>query len=171
MYQILVAGPTENSSRSNLAAVAKTAAFFTSDCAECHGSLDVNDVDLCDALVVPGGIADVDPAFYGEENVACGEIDKALDEQQLKMIARAVEQKKPVFGICRGLQLICGHFGAALVQDIVCSAEHKPAAKGKGASTKYIRYPEVPWKRFTAKRRRPIVFTIRLSANYRRVLR
>ncbi len=78
-----------------------------------------------DAVVLPGGPPDVDPELYGEINTACGEIDRELDEKQFAMIDRAVKLKKPLFGICRGMQLISVYFGATMIQDIGCRHQHE----------------------------------------------
>ncbi len=71
-----------------------------------------------DGLLLQGG-ADVDPRTYGEEPLRpewSG--DQVRDRYELSLVRAFVEQGKPVFGICRGLQLINVAYGGTLYQDI-----------------------------------------------------
>lgn len=75
-------------------------------------------IDRIDALVLTGG-ADVNPMLYGEEPVAeIGKIDPERDAFELALIKEAWAQKKPIFGICRGLQLLNIAFKGSLYQDL-----------------------------------------------------
>ncbi|MBN8851743.1 MAG: hypothetical protein BGO55_05535 [Sphingobacteriales bacterium 50-39] len=88
------------------------------------GDNNLTAVDSCDALVLSGGI-DIHPSFYGggedyspgisKEGVSW---QKERDEFEIKALERAWEQKKPVLGVCRGLQLINVVRGGTLVQDL-----------------------------------------------------
>lgn len=82
------------------------------------------DPNACDGLLLPGGV-DIDPARYRRENVACGEIDAALDALQFAALDAFVRAGKPVFGICRGHQLIDVYFGGTLIQDLPTWPRHK----------------------------------------------
>ena len=77
-----------------------------------------------DGLLLPGGV-DVDPARYGQENVACGETDEALDALQLAAVDAFVKAGRPVFGTCRGHQLLNVYFGGTLIQHLPQSPRHK----------------------------------------------
>ncbi|TFY97921.1 gamma-glutamyl-gamma-aminobutyrate hydrolase family protein [Ramlibacter rhizophilus] len=71
-----------------------------------------------DGLVLHGG-SDVWPGSYGEvpmEERWAG--DRIRDEYDQALVAAFVAQGKPVFGICRGLQLLNVAFGGTLWQDI-----------------------------------------------------
>ena len=71
-----------------------------------------------DGLVLHGG-ADVWPGNYGE--VPLQEKwngDRARDDYEMALVEAFVAAGKPVFGICRGLQLINVAFGGSLYQDI-----------------------------------------------------
>lgn len=71
-----------------------------------------------DGLVLHGG-ADVWPGSYGElpiEDQWAG--DKVRDEYDKALVAAFENVGKPMFGICRGLQLLNVAFGGTLYQDI-----------------------------------------------------
>lgn len=70
-----------------------------------------------DGLLVTGG-QDIDPALYGEENTACGPLCPALDQLEEKLIPKAIAMDLPVFGICRGHQVITALGGGRLAQDV-----------------------------------------------------
>ena len=71
-----------------------------------------------DGLVMHGG-ADVWPGHYGETALnPLWNGDKDRDEYEIELVKAFVAQGKPVFGICRGLQLINVAFGGTLYQDI-----------------------------------------------------
>lgn len=71
------------------------------------------------ALLLTGG-ADVAPARYGATVVhpATYGVDALRDEVELQLAARFLAAGKPVFGICRGIQLLNVFFGGNLIQDI-----------------------------------------------------
>lgn len=71
-----------------------------------------------DGFLFTGG-HDVDPAIYGQEKTGlCGELAPGRDAMELKLLLRALDENKPVFGICRGLQLMNAVLGGTLYQDI-----------------------------------------------------
>lgn len=75
-------------------------------------------LDTLDGLLVAGG-GDVDPARYGEEAIpACGEPDAQRDAFELTIIPLALKRQMPIFGICRGIQVLCVAMGGTLYQDI-----------------------------------------------------
>ena len=69
--------------------------------------------------ILLGGGEDVDPALYEEEkkykNV---NVNRKRDDFEFKLLDRAREARLPVFGICRGTQLINVKFGGTLYQDL-----------------------------------------------------
>lgn len=75
-------------------------------------------IDQIDALVLAGG-EDVDPLlFYEEPHPKIGKIEPQRDDFELALIEEAWKQKKPIFGICRGLQLLNVASKGTLYQDI-----------------------------------------------------
>jgi putative glutamine amidotransferase len=71
-----------------------------------------------DGLVLHGG-SDVWPGSYGETPLqAEWSGDRQRDEYDQALVKAFVAAGKPVFGICRGLQLINVAFGGTLYQDI-----------------------------------------------------
>lgn len=75
-------------------------------------------VSRIDGILIPGG-NDIDPSLYGEKREEYTlDADRKNDLFQMKMLEEAILQKKAVFGICRGCQLINVLFGGTLYQDI-----------------------------------------------------
>ena len=73
---------------------------------------------LCDGFLFTGG-QDVDPRLYGEAmKPFCGELCPARDAMEQELLRRALEQDKPVLGICRGLQFLNAALGGTLYQDL-----------------------------------------------------
>lgn len=77
-----------------------------------------------DALILSGG-ADVEPAFYGQENNACFGIDRARDEAEFRLIEAFRKAGKPILGICRGHQVLNVYFGGTLVQHLPAAEQHQ----------------------------------------------
>jgi putative glutamine amidotransferase len=85
-------------------------------------------VDVIDGLILSGG-ADVAPARYGDDTVH-GEtygVDPERDQFELNLFDVALRQEKPIFGICRGIQVMNVALGGTLVQDV--TSEHPGAAE------------------------------------------
>jgi len=75
-------------------------------------------IDNLDGLLIPGG-EDVTPFLYGEEPVPQVKlIKREKDDFELALIREAIAQNKPVFGVCRGQQLVNVALGGTLIQDI-----------------------------------------------------
>lgn len=62
-------------------------------------------VSMLDGLVLPGGI-DIDPIYYGEDNYSSYGVDPEKDEFEREVFHAFRKAGKPIFGICRGFQLI-----------------------------------------------------------------
>jgi len=71
-----------------------------------------------DGLLLQGG-NDVAPESYGEAPLRpAWRGDKVRDRYEITLIQAFMDAGKPVFGICRGLQLLNVMFGGTLFQDI-----------------------------------------------------
>lgn len=73
--------------------------------------------NLYDGLLVTGG-ADVNPTLYHEENTASEPIEDDYENTDLLLYQAFLKKKKPILGICRGIQIIAVAEGSSLVQDI-----------------------------------------------------
>lgn len=77
-----------------------------------------NQVKSVDGILISGG-CDVNPLTYGEEPTQkLGFILKERDDFDISVIKNATALKKPILGICRGLQILNVVFGGTLYQDV-----------------------------------------------------
>lgn len=75
-------------------------------------------VENVDGIIVAGG-ADIDSLLYGEEPILKqGFVYEDLDTYDIAVIKTAYKLGKPIFGICRGIQIINVAFGGTLYQDL-----------------------------------------------------
>ena len=70
-----------------------------------------------EGFLIPGGY-DINPINYNENNTNCYNIDDEIDDLDKKIILHAVENKKPLLGICRGLQSINVFLNGSMYQNI-----------------------------------------------------
>ena len=71
-----------------------------------------------DGLLVPGG-PDISPFYFGEDaRNGCGPICRKRDQMELSLIPEFIRAKKPVLGICRGIQSLNIAMGGDIWQDI-----------------------------------------------------
>ena len=71
-----------------------------------------------DGFVFTGG-PDPHPFLWGEEtHKNCGPISVKRDQMELTLLSIAMEQKKPILGICRGAQMLNIGLGGDIYQDI-----------------------------------------------------
>ncbi len=70
-----------------------------------------------DGLLLSGG-ADVHPDRYREPADGAVEMDTARDALEWEAIAAADARQLPIFGICRGMQLLNVHRGGSLLQHV-----------------------------------------------------
>jgi putative glutamine amidotransferase len=91
-----------------------------------------------DGVLIPGGV-DIDPGLYGEAvRPECGNLDPARDRVELQLVKWAMEDGKPVLGLCRGLQVINVACGGSLWQDL---------ASQNGAFHKHDYFPTAGFER------------------------
>jgi putative glutamine amidotransferase len=88
-------------------------------------------LDVIDGLLLIGG-ADIDPSSYGAQRDA--ELESTYrdrDDFEIALLEGAVGRGMPVFGICRGMQIINVAFGGTLVQ-------HLPELEGSNPHRKAL---------------------------------
>jgi putative glutamine amidotransferase len=74
--------------------------------------------DTVDGVLLSGG-ADIDPSLYGEErHPKLGMLEPERDMTELSLVRWAVAEGKPLFAICRGMQVLNVALGGTLYQDI-----------------------------------------------------
>jgi putative glutamine amidotransferase len=80
--------------------------------------------DMAQGLFIPGG-DDLHPKHYGATEIheKTGECSEERDELELSLIRVFIEKKKPIFGVCRGAQVINVAMGGTLYQDIESEVE------------------------------------------------
>lgn len=72
----------------------------------------------CDGLLFCGG-GDIAPAHYGQTpHPLLGAVEELRDRVELHLARRAAPDRKPLLGICRGIQLLNVALGGTLYQDI-----------------------------------------------------
>lgn len=76
-----------------------------------------------DGLLLPGG-GDICPIFYHRKNRGSCNICISEDIIQLLMFHRFMEQKKPILGICKGMQIINVALEGTLIQALPTAASH-----------------------------------------------
>ncbi len=75
-------------------------------------------MSVCQGFLFTGG-HDISPTLYGAAAIPqCGEISPVRDVMEPIILKRALAEDKPVFGICRGIQLINAVLGGTLYQDL-----------------------------------------------------
>jgi putative glutamine amidotransferase len=116
MKKILIAGLPELTKRYEDAFLSLRACPVT--------SLHVPDPDDYHALVLPGG-DDIDPVLFGQMNEGSRNINSQLDRIQLQIFKAFIQHRKPVLGICKGMQLINVFFGGDIIQHLSCYKTHE----------------------------------------------
>ena len=90
-----------------------------------------------DGLVLQGG-NDVAPESYGETALHPDwRGDRVRDRYEIELVDAFVQAGKPVFGVCRGLQLLNVMFGGTLLQDI---ATQRPGSRPHRELGKYEKH-------------------------------
>ena len=74
-------------------------------------------VDEASGVIFQGG-RDIDPYLYGQENQGAVDTNLFNDWFDYALVSYAIEQNIPVFGVCRGMQMINVVRGGTLIQDI-----------------------------------------------------
>jgi putative glutamine amidotransferase len=84
----------------------------------------------CHAVLLPGSKADVDPQKYGAaKHLKTTPADALRDAADELLLQDAYNMRKPIFGICYGLQSLNVWRTGTLVQHIESKIDHSPADK------------------------------------------
>ena len=87
-------------------------------------------VESCDAVLLPGSRADVDPAKYAAaRDPKTADADLPRDTVDELLLQDAYHLRKPVLGICYGLQILNVYRAGSLVQHIDSSVNHEAGRK------------------------------------------
>ena len=83
-------------------------------------------IERCDGVLLPGSKADVDPAkFDAERDPRTAAADSRRDTVDELLLQDAYNMRKPVLGICYGLQILNVYRSGTLVQHIESSVNHE----------------------------------------------
>lgn len=79
-----------------------------------------------DWLVLPGG-SDISPEIYNKKNYKSHVSQWSLqrDKEEMENYNKAIKQGRPIFGICRGMQLMSAINGLTLIQNMSHGGSHK----------------------------------------------
>ena len=94
---------------------------------------DTDILERIDGIVFTGG-SDVDPALYGERPHPTTYVKPERDSAELLLMRAAIAADLPVFGICRGVQLMAVAYGGRLHQhlpDVLGHNNHRPVSGPK----------------------------------------
>ncbi len=87
-------------------------------------------IERCDAVLLPGSKADVDPAKFGaEKHLKTEAADPKRDTVDELLLQDAYNMHKPVLGICYGLQILNVYRSGTLVQHIESPVNHEAGRK------------------------------------------
>jgi putative glutamine amidotransferase len=87
-------------------------------------------ITSCSAILLPGSKADVDPQkFNAETHPKTAPADPPRDAADELLLQDAYNLRKPVFGICYGLQSLNVWRTGSLIQDIESKVNHRAGAK------------------------------------------
>ena len=83
-------------------------------------------IERCDAVLLPGSNADVDPAKYGApRHPKTDAADPRRDTVDELLLQDAYNMRKPVLGICYGLQILNVYRSGTLLQHIESAINHE----------------------------------------------
>jgi microsomal dipeptidase-like Zn-dependent dipeptidase/gamma-glutamyl-gamma-aminobutyrate hydrolase PuuD len=105
-------------------------------------------LDRLDGLILSGG-GDIDADYLGEAPIPeLGQTDAGRDAYDFMLLKLAFDRQLPVFGICRGHQVINVAFGGMLYQDIDAQYPQKALQhsqkEARDVATHFIRPAEIP---------------------------
>ncbi|HWP85517.1 MAG TPA: gamma-glutamyl-gamma-aminobutyrate hydrolase family protein [Terriglobia bacterium] len=95
-----------------------------------------------DGIVLTGSASDVDPELYGQRwHPAVTQVHPERDETDFQVLEQAFRDKKPVLGICYGMQSMNVYLGGSLIQDIPSIVPGAMAHEGGNARHEILLKP------------------------------
>ena len=83
-------------------------------------------IEQCDGVLLPGSKADVDPAKFGaERHPKTEDADAKRDTVDELLLQDAYNMRKPILGICYGLQILNVYQSGNLLQHIESAVNHE----------------------------------------------
>ena len=87
-------------------------------------------INACDGVLLPGSRADVSPEKYGAaRDPKTAEADLPRDAVDELLLEHAYAERKPILGICYGLQILNVHRAGSLIQHIESPVNHEAGRK------------------------------------------
>jgi len=87
-------------------------------------------IERCDAVLLPGSKADVDPAKYdAPRDPQTAAADSGRDTVDELLLQDAYNMRKPILGICYGLQILNVYRSGTLIQHIESPVKHDAGRK------------------------------------------
>ena len=76
-------------------------------------------LSIADGILLSGSPSNIEPRHYSDEDPAApGKLDPARDAVTLPLVKTAIEEKIPLFAICRGMQELNVALGGTLHQEV-----------------------------------------------------
>lgn len=95
-----------------------------------------------DGFLFTGG-PDPHPFLFGQETYAkCGNVSVKRDTMEQELLCQVMKTRKPILGICRGIQIINVILGGTIYQDI--SSQHSDRLQSNGMEYRQSLTPEFP---------------------------
>jgi putative glutamine amidotransferase len=109
-------------------------------------------IEACDIIIFPWG-EDIHPNLYGQEIEGSKSLHKNNDTFLLECLDIAINMKKPIFGICKGMQLINIYFWGSLIQNIAHAELHNNLEKqNSSVHSIQLEWDSVLWDIFPEKK-------------------
>jgi len=88
-------------------------------------NLSQKDISSFSGLILPGG-GDIHPKFLGltSSSPYLTNVEQEIDLAQFQLLELFIKAKKPILGICKGMQLLNVHFGGTMISHLSNTAVH-----------------------------------------------
>lgn len=97
----------------------------------------VDTLERLDGILMSGG-GDLNPLYCNEDPIPeLQDVNVERDMYDLMLLRLAIARQMPIFGICRGMQLIAVAFGGTLFQDIYAQNTHSLIKHSQSVAREY----------------------------------